>query len=85
VLRAARAEGDLPIGAARLLAAWIAHLRGHGAQVHDVEAATLTGLARGSAREGVIAVLDWLGVDDLEVIGLVEREVAYFEHRARLS
>jgi fructuronate reductase len=34
-LRAERAEGRMPIGCATALAAWILHLRGHGAPVKD--------------------------------------------------
>ncbi len=81
VLRAARAAGELPSGGTRFLAAWIAHLRGHGAPVHDVEAGTLAPLVQGPAREAVAAVLDWLGLDDLEVSALVEQQVADFESR----
>ncbi|MEP6650473.1 MAG: mannitol dehydrogenase family protein, partial [Lapillicoccus sp.] len=82
VLRAARADGDLPSGATRFIAAWIAHLRGHGVAAEDVEAAALAELVQGSVREAVPAVLDWLGVDDLEVRALVEQQVADFETRS---
>jgi fructuronate reductase len=82
VLRAAREEGALPSGATRFVAAWIAHLRGHGAPVQDVEAATLTALAQGPVREGAAAVLEWLGLDDLEVSALVEAQVADLESRS---
>jgi fructuronate reductase len=85
VLRAARADGELPSGATRFLAAWIAHLRGHGAPVQDVEAAALTELAQGPVREAVAAVLEWLGVDDLEVSALVEQQVADLEARSPSS
>jgi fructuronate reductase len=83
VLRAARADGELPSGATRFLAAWIAHLRGHGAPVNDVEGPALTALARGPVREGVAAVLEWLAVDDLEVTALVEQQVADLEARSQ--
>ena len=82
VLRAARADGQLPSGATRFVAAWIAHLRGNGAPVNDVDGAALTALARGPVREGVAAVLDWLGVDDLEVSALVEQQVTELEARS---
>ena len=81
VLSLARADGKLPSGVTRFLAAWIAHLRGHGVPVHDVEGARLTELAQGSVREAVPAMLDWLGVDDLEVNALVEQQVAELESR----
>jgi fructuronate reductase len=83
VLRAARADGELPSGATRFVAAWIAHLRGHGVPVQDVDAGPLTQLAQGSVREAVPAVLEWLGVDDLEVSALVEQQVADLEARDR--
>ena len=82
VLRLARADGELPSGVTRFLAAWIAHLRGHGVPVHDVDGAKLTDLAQGSVREAVPAMLDWLGVDDLEVSALVEQQVAELEARS---
>ena len=40
VLRAQRAAGRLPIGALRVVAAWLNHLRGAGAPVKDVAAGT---------------------------------------------
>ena len=64
------------------MAAWIAHLRGHGAPVNDVDGPALTALAQGPVREGVAAVLEWLGVDDLEVSALVEQQVAELEARS---
>jgi fructuronate reductase len=82
VLSLARGDGKLPSGVTRFLAAWIAHLRGHGVPVHDVEGARLTELAQGSVREAVPAMLDWLGVDDLEVSALVEQQVAELESRS---
>jgi fructuronate reductase len=82
VLRAARADGELPSGATRFVAAWIAHLRGHGAPVQDVEGSRLVELAQGSVREAVPAILEWLGVDDLEVSALVEQQVADLEARS---
>ena len=39
VVRAERAAGRLPGGAVRILAGWIAHLRGHGVPVDDAGAA----------------------------------------------
>ena len=83
VLRAARADGELPSGTTRFVAAWIAHLRGHGVPVHDVEGERLAGLAAGPVREGVAAVLEWLSVDDLEVSAMVEQQVADLEARSR--
>ena len=83
VLRAARADGELPSGTTRFVAAWIAHLRGHGVPVHDVEGERLADMAAGTVREGVAAVLEWLSVDDLEVSAMVEQQVADLEARSR--
>jgi fructuronate reductase len=83
VLRAARADGELPSGTTRFVAAWIAHLRGHGVPVDDVEGERLADMAAGPVREGVAAVLEWLSVDDLEVSAMVEQQVADLEARGR--
>lgn len=66
VLRAELAAGRLPTGAARVLAAWICHLRGAGADVTgvgvtDVAGAEFTGLAGGELAGAVARVLDRLG------------------------
>jgi fructuronate reductase len=55
VLRAERAAGRMPAGAARVVAAWIDHLGGHGAPVNDAGAAPYRERA-GSARD-VLALL----------------------------
>ncbi len=78
-LRAARADGDLPSGATRVIAAWVAHLRGHGAPVNDVQAETVVPLVAGGLSDGVANVLGYLGVDDAEVAALVERQVTEIE------
>jgi fructuronate reductase len=71
VLLAERKAGFLPEGVTRFLAAWIAHLRGHGVPVTDARAGEVTRLATGTVAE----VLAWLGIDDVEVATLVERQV----------
>ena len=65
VLRAERAAGRLPAGSVRILAAWIAHLRGSGAPVSDAGAGPYLERA-GSARD-VLALLapDLAGDADL--------------------
>ena len=65
VLRAERAAGRLPAGAVRVLAAWIAHLRGAGAPVTDAAAGPYLDRA-GSARD-VLALLapDLAGDEEL--------------------
>ncbi|MCO8269225.1 mannitol dehydrogenase family protein [Actinoplanes sp. TRM 88003] len=71
VLRAERSAGRLPTGAARVLAAWIDHLRGAGAPVADAGAQPYEERA-GSVRE----VLTLLAPDldgDTELIAETER------------
>jgi len=63
VLRAERAAGRVPPGATRALAAWVCHLRGEGAPVHDAAAEELARLASGSLQAAVVAVLGFLGPD----------------------
>jgi fructuronate reductase len=63
VLSAERAAGRLPPGATRVLAAWVSHLRGLGAQVNDVRSADLLPLANGPLRVAVPRVLRWLAPD----------------------
>ncbi|HEY5880023.1 MAG TPA: hypothetical protein VIU11_14020, partial [Nakamurella sp.] len=62
-LRRERAEGRLPTGALRALAAWINHLRGAGAPVKDADAARVTALAAGPLDDAVRAVLADLDAD----------------------
>lgn len=65
VLRAELAAGRVPPGATRAVAAWVAHLRGHGAAVKDARADEVLALVAGrSAPAAVAAVLGHLG-DDL--------------------
>jgi fructuronate reductase len=82
VLLAERADGVLPLGATRFVAAWVAHLRGHGAPVDDVRADEVTALAEGPVREAVAAVLAWLGVDDIDVAAIVEQQLTELESPA---
>ena len=60
VLRAERGAGRTPPGATRALAAWICHLRGHGAPVKDARAETVVPLADGPLPDAVRSVLDFL-------------------------
>jgi fructuronate reductase len=63
-VRAGLAAGHVPTGAARVLAAWVCHLRGHGAPVADVAADEFTALAAGDLADAVGRVLARLGVAD---------------------
>jgi fructuronate reductase len=60
VLRTERAQGRLPTGALRILAAWVAHLRGDGAPVQDAAATTVVEAASGPLDEAVRRVLAYL-------------------------
>jgi fructuronate reductase len=60
VLRKERAAGQIPQGAARVLAAWVCHLRGLGVPVDDVRAPEMVGLADGPLPEAVRRILDAL-------------------------
>ncbi|TBT96108.1 hypothetical protein ET996_00045 [Propioniciclava tarda] len=62
-LRAEVAAGRTPTGAARVIAAWVLHLRGLGAPVKDVNAERLTPLAEGTLDESVGKVLTFLDAD----------------------
>ena len=67
VLRAELRAGRVAAGATRTVAAWVAHLRGHGAPVTDAAAADVRALASGDPDAAVPAVLSWLGLDVEEV------------------
>jgi fructuronate reductase len=60
VVRAEREAGRVPHGAARILSAWVCHLRGLGAPVRDVRAERLAVVGRLSWRPAVRAALDVL-------------------------
>jgi fructuronate reductase len=61
VIRLLRAAGEPPPAAAgRVLGAWLAHLRGRGAELSDPQAAELVPLATGERRSAARAVLDVL-------------------------
>lgn len=49
-------------GALRLVAAWIAHLRGAGAPVTDAHADQVVPLGAGSVEEATRRTLEWLGI-----------------------
>jgi fructuronate reductase len=73
-LRAERAEGRVPDGAVRVLAAWICHLRGAGAPVTDTRSAEVVQAASGDLVDGVRGVLELLDpslADDEAVLARV--------------
>ncbi|EYR64933.1 oxidoreductase [Actinotalea ferrariae CF5-4] len=82
VLRAERAAGRLPGGAVRVLAAWVAHLRGAGVPVTDVQRDRLLELAEGplaSAVPRALVALDPEVAEDREVVDAVTHLVRLVE------
>ena len=79
--RARRAAASQP-GATRIVAAWVAHLRGHGAPVTDAAAAEVVPLAQGDPGVAVRAVLAHLGIRSETVAATVEDQLADLLSRA---
>jgi len=78
VVQLERAAGRVPIGGATTLAAWVLHLRGLGAPIHDatVEKAQAAATS-GDLTVAVPAVLDILGLgDDAELADAVLTQAA---------
>ena len=67
VIRAELAQGRAAPGATRIVAAWVAHLRGLGAPLTDTAAAEVRSLAQGDPDYAVHSVLGWLGLDDSQI------------------
>ena len=86
VLRRERSAGRLPEGAIRVLAAWIAHLRGAGAPVKDAHADVVVPLAAGPLPEAVRRTVDALdpavAADD-ELVAAVRGEAERLESQGR--
>jgi len=70
-VRADLADGRVPTGAARVLAAWVCHLRGLGAPVADVAAEEFVALAAGDLEDAVGRVLARLDVTDARLAAAV--------------
>lgn len=79
VLRAERAAGRLPEGAARAVAAWVAQLRTPGADVDDPARSQLAALVDGPLEAAVAGVLGFLDPLFREDVRLVEAVVAMTE------
>ena len=63
VVRAELESGRVSRGALRLVAAWIAHLRGAGAPVTDAHADEVVPLGEGTVDEAARRTLEWLAID----------------------
>ena len=83
VLRAELEQGRVAAGATRIVAAWVAHLRGHGAPVTDAAAGEVAPLAQGEPGAAVRAVLEHLGVRSEQVAATVEAQLADLLARER--
>ena len=86
VLRLERSAGRLPEGAVRVLAAWLAHLRGAGAPVQDPKAGDLRASAAGPLPEAARRILDLLDPavgGDAEVVGAVAAEAQAVTSQSR--
>jgi fructuronate reductase len=70
-VRADLERDRVPTGAARVLAAWVCHLRGRGAPVTDVAAEEFTTLAAGELDDAVGRVLARLEVADTRLTAQV--------------
>jgi fructuronate reductase len=79
VITAELSEGRVDPGATRLVAAWIAHLRGHGVPVSDAHAADVRALVEGPVEEATTRVLRWLGLQSEELHEVIERQVRELE------
>jgi len=75
VLRLERSSGSMPVGAVRVLAGWVVHLRGHGVPVVDAAATTLaaglSGVALRDAARRALATLDPCLPDDPDLLDAV--------------
>jgi fructuronate reductase len=86
-LRAERLAGRPAAGAARVVAAWICHLRGVGASINDARAEQVVPLARGALPVAVRRVLGWLDAelaDDHDLVALLTEQTERFccEHNS---
>lgn len=82
-LKMDRAEGRMPYGATRAVAAWTLHLRGLGAPITDARADEVKALVTGTLEESVNNVLEYLKVDDPEVGAVVLHQAEELETMAK--
>lgn len=69
-------QGSLPEGATRPVAAWVAHLLGHGVPLNDAQAEEVSGLVGADDAATVSAVCSWLGTASQPVVDQVLRQLA---------
>ena len=75
-LRRELAAGRIPPGATRPVAAWVSHLRGHGAKITDARRAEILPLVGGPLPEAVRNVLDLLDPELAADAGVVAAVLA---------
>ena len=81
-LRAERELGHLPPGAARVLAAWVCHLRGMGTPVTDTRSEQMCEAARGPVPEAVARVLALLDTSLAHDTALIDTVVHHVDELA---
>ncbi len=83
VIKAERAVGNLPVGAATALAGWVLHLQGHGAPVKDPGAGPAQSAASAAtvsdAVTAVLGTLDESLASDAELADLVTQRVEWLK------
>ena len=84
-IKADLAQGVLPSGATRAIAAWTLHLRGLGVPVNDFRADEVLPLGEGTLEESVGKVLAYLGVDDQSIADEVLRQAVEIRQLAGLA
>lgn len=80
VLAAEAAAGSLPAAGTRPVAAWLAHLHGHGAPVQDAQETLVGDLAAADPADAARTVLGWMGIEpDQGLVDQVLAQAAEFE------
>lgn len=74
-IKAALVQDEVATGATRAVAAWVLHLRGHGAPVNDTRADEVTALVGGDEQDAAQRVLDYLDIDDERITEAVVRQM----------
>jgi len=85
VLRAELEQGRVAPGATRIVAAWVAHLRGLGAPVADTASDEVRQLAQGEPEAAVRSVLGWLGLSEGELEPVLAVVVTQLSELTRLG
>ncbi|MDO4259101.1 MAG: mannitol dehydrogenase family protein [Actinomycetaceae bacterium] len=85
LLRIYRTKGEIPRGVVRLMGAWIAHLRGHGAPVSDANAETILALVGGNLDSDTRAILAYFDEELAADSDLVEAVTAAAQEMCRYA